>query len=241
MASRYSQWVLAAILTLATSQVYAAPTISAAQDSLGHTAHHPKICTAFSHFSPDPASTEQDNPIINCFQTEPQMPPIKRVTASTLPFQTTAKSIPAGPTAILMVISGFACVSLVRDRRWWLSLVLALLCLSQAALGLSAPRRAYICRGKSITRPKEPAPIAKLIDLSSHARPARLKAKRTGPLKTFLSKYKYPQIACSLIFLQNCILDESQNPQFHKQQALGCLQLRLLLASAPRGPPTLQA
>ena len=47
-----------------------------------------------------------------------------------------AKPLPAAPAAILMVLTGFACVSLVKDRRVWLAALVSLASLGQA--GLSA-------------------------------------------------------------------------------------------------------
>ncbi|UCG48196.1 MAG: hypothetical protein JSU94_00160 [Phycisphaerales bacterium] len=48
----------------------------------------------------------------------------------------TAQSLPAVPGALLMVVTGFVCVSLVRDRRFWLAAAAGMLGLGHA--GLSA-------------------------------------------------------------------------------------------------------
>jgi len=45
-----------------------------------------------------------------------------------------AKSLPAVPAAILMVLTGFLCVSLVRDRRVWLAALASLLWVGQAGI-----------------------------------------------------------------------------------------------------------
>lgn len=44
------------------------------------------------------------------------------------------KSLPAVPATILMALTGFLCVSLVRDRRAWLTALAGLLCLGQAGI-----------------------------------------------------------------------------------------------------------
>ena len=44
------------------------------------------------------------------------------------------KSLPAVPTAILMVLTGFLCVSLVKDRRVWLATLAGVLSLGQAGV-----------------------------------------------------------------------------------------------------------
>jgi hypothetical protein len=45
-----------------------------------------------------------------------------------------AKSLPAVPGALLMVLTGFLCVSLVKDRKVWLSVLAGLLWLGQAGI-----------------------------------------------------------------------------------------------------------
>jgi hypothetical protein len=44
------------------------------------------------------------------------------------------KSLPAAPAAVLMVLSGFLCVSLVRDRRVWLAVLTGLLWAGQVGI-----------------------------------------------------------------------------------------------------------
>ena len=46
------------------------------------------------------------------------------------------KAMPAVPAAFLLVLTGFLCISLVRDRKTWLAACVGLVCLGQ--LGLSA-------------------------------------------------------------------------------------------------------
>jgi len=46
----------------------------------------------------------------------------------------TAKNLPAVPGAVFMVLTGFACVSLVRDRRVWLAALAGLLWAGQAGV-----------------------------------------------------------------------------------------------------------
>lgn len=57
------------------------------------------------------------------------------------------KSLPAVPKTLLMVVTGFLCVSLVKDRRVWLSVVAALLWLGQAGL-TTLPQLAWHLLGK---------------------------------------------------------------------------------------------
>lgn len=47
---------------------------------------------------------------------------------------TSLKSLPALPASILMTLTGFLCVSLARDRKFWLTAATTLICLTQAGL-----------------------------------------------------------------------------------------------------------
>jgi hypothetical protein len=46
------------------------------------------------------------------------------------------KSLPAGPRALLMSIAGFVCVSLVRDKRFWIHTLIGLICTGQTGLNI---------------------------------------------------------------------------------------------------------
>lgn len=47
-----------------------------------------------------------------------------------------SKSLPAGPGALLMVVASFICISLVRDRRFWIKALIGLLWAGQAGLNI---------------------------------------------------------------------------------------------------------
>ncbi len=46
------------------------------------------------------------------------------------------KSMPAGPKALLMVVASFVCISLVRDRRFWINALIGLLWAGQTGLNI---------------------------------------------------------------------------------------------------------
>lgn len=56
--------------------------------------------------------------------------------ASVIGASTGLKAMPAVPAAVLMVLTGFLCISLVRDRKTWLAAFVGLVCIGQ--LGISA-------------------------------------------------------------------------------------------------------
>ena len=47
-----------------------------------------------------------------------------------------SKSLPAGPRALLMVIASFVCISLVRDRRFWINVLIGLFWAGQNGLNI---------------------------------------------------------------------------------------------------------
>jgi len=68
------------------------------------------------------------------------------------------KNLPAVPGAILMVVVGFLCVSLVRDRKVWLSVVLVAVVLSQAGIRTLPKLTARLAQCRLINR--QPANLA---------------------------------------------------------------------------------
>jgi len=73
--------------------------------------------------------------------------------------KTDAISLPAVPASVLLVLTGFLCVSLVRDRKVWLGLLATLLWASQGGVR-AVPRLAgYLNRGTSVNRLKTTKPL----------------------------------------------------------------------------------
>jgi len=61
-------------------------------------------------------------------------------------YQNEVKPLPDVPAGILMAITGFLCVSLVRDRKVWLSAVTSLLCCGQAGVSSIPHLAMVVCR-----------------------------------------------------------------------------------------------
>ncbi len=73
--------------------------------------------------------------------------------STTLAAPTAARALPPVPDTLFMVLTGFLCISLVRDRKAWLTGLAAALWLGQVAV-YSVPRLAYcIIRDSRIRKP----------------------------------------------------------------------------------------
>jgi hypothetical protein len=68
------------------------------------------------------------------------------------------KNLPAVPGAVLMVVVGFLCISLVRDRKVWVSVVMVVVVLSQAGVRTLPKLTARLAQCKLTNRP--PATLA---------------------------------------------------------------------------------
>ena len=62
--------------------------------------------------------------------------------------QVHARSLPAVPAAVLMSIIGFLCVSLVNDRKIWLSVIVGIILLSQAGIKTLPRLTARLAQGR---------------------------------------------------------------------------------------------
>jgi len=83
------------------------------------------------------ASTVETNPISEAYDShlaniadELLKPPVDSVDSSDLPIG--ARSLPPVPGALFMVLAGFVCVSLVKDRKLWIATLAGLLWAGQA-------------------------------------------------------------------------------------------------------------
>jgi hypothetical protein len=61
-----------------------------------------------------------------------------------------ARSLPGVPGTFLMGLTGFLCISLIRDRRAWLAVLLGLLWLGQAGYSVLPRAHSVLCRGRQV-------------------------------------------------------------------------------------------
>ena|GEM_PF-1306804 len=124
--SRAGRLSLTAVLVFTSSIATASPTVSrrSAAVNVNRGSEDP---TTTMYIRSDAATTTEVG--LSHLARELLQPPAAAAGPSS-----TAKSLPAVPGALLMVVTGFACVSLVRDRRFWLAAVAGILGLGQAGL-----------------------------------------------------------------------------------------------------------
>jgi hypothetical protein len=85
------------------------------------------------------SSSEQSTSLASV-ATEFLAPPVVKT-----PYVTATVSLPAVPKAILMVLTGFLCISLVRNRRTWLATLAALVWVGQLGLANLPLLASHIC------------------------------------------------------------------------------------------------
>ncbi|MHC4703904.1 MAG: hypothetical protein ACYTFQ_25360, partial [Planctomycetota bacterium] len=81
------------------------------------------------------------------------------ISVDTSPSANGIKSFPPVPSPLLMVLTGFVCISLVRDRGVWLTALMCLLWAGQAGLSL-LPRLALCVAGQGYAGQRSPDHIA---------------------------------------------------------------------------------
>jgi hypothetical protein len=66
------------------------------------------------------------------------------------------RCLPAVPSSIAMVLTGFLCISLVRDRKVWLTLIAGLLAIGQAGIDVLPELSSRLSRKAHVSRLIEP-------------------------------------------------------------------------------------
>lgn len=152
--------------------------------------------------------------------------------------------LPGAPAAVLMLLAGFLCVSLYRDRRVWLFGLMGLFGICQAGIQ-TLPRLAHHCSHNSHTKQR----IGAQLTCSSHL--GRFRRSRsdiegtryTGLLRhlggipdskrTIHSYTSQPALICDNSFTLNfrCLASEAE--QF------SCFSPASIFETIPRGPPAL--
>lgn len=132
MKTRNAKLFFALILLLAVARAKAAPTIADTDAKL--VAHSvSQSCPADSHLADQVRLVNGtcDSALAN-IATDLLKPPADFKNLAVLPPGT--KSLPAVPAALFMGLTGFMCVSLVRDRKVWLAGLTALLWIGQLSI-----------------------------------------------------------------------------------------------------------
>ena len=125
MKTRNAKWFFALVLLVAVATVKAAPTIGDTDAKL--VAHSVSLSSPADSHSADQVrliSGTCDSALAN-IATDFLKPPADFKNLAVLPPGT--KSLPAVPAALFMGLTGFICVSLVRDRKVWLAVATTIL------------------------------------------------------------------------------------------------------------------
>ena len=152
-----------------------------------------------------------------------------------------AKSLPAVPGALLMVLTGFLCVSLVKDRKVWLAALAGLLWLGQAgiqavpqlALRLSHRNHTEQQLSAELTYPYylENSRLRNDIDGTQYIGLLRHLAGIPQGTMSFLSPSAIISERYSLNLLLNCLT-------LRVEQFI-CFSPAFIFENLPRGPPLL--
>lgn len=146
MLFRFGKLLCLIILVLAVSSAKASPAVTH-QEALLSTSFSDVATTIPSHVTDtiDPAKSS----LVALGKEFLQPPPtLTGLSVS----QGTVKSLPAVPAALLMVISGFLCVTLVKDRKVWLAVLTGLLWAGQTGIHALPQLATHFGSEKHITR-----------------------------------------------------------------------------------------
>ena len=165
LSSSAIKWVAVPLSVLVTTVAYAVPSRKCGAQGLcpSYASHQVSTPSAYPHTTAE--ILEPYNSYLAGVAAELLKPPTG-LSAAAYPAEAAAKagstshvevtSLPAVPSAVLMVLTGFLCVSLVKDRKVWLAALAALLWAGQA--GFSAlPQLAHHIAGRKQTEQFSPA------------------------------------------------------------------------------------
>lgn len=126
------KWLCVLLPVSVISAANAAPTVSSYNDNLVISAVSSTSDVHVPVVADVTYTTESGNSHLAGAVADLLKPPAAFTGSPDMPI--TAKSLPAVPGALLMVLTGFLCVSLVKDRRLWLAALASLLWLGQTGI-----------------------------------------------------------------------------------------------------------
>lgn len=169
-------------------------------------------------------------------------PPADFSNLSSLPPGT--RTLPAVPAALFMCLTGFLCVTLVRDRKVWLAALTAILWIGQAGFATLPKFASFVKREAYIEKNTRYALMEGIpVPANSEQRTAyTLNELRTpnNELRTTNSELrttnKSPQFAINTVFFY---LIQTTNCLAIKVEQFFCFSPAFIFEIQPRGPPTL--
>ncbi len=156
-----------------------------------------------------------------------------------------AKSLPAVPGALLMVLTGFLCVSLVKDRKVWLAALASLLWLGQAGIQ-AVPQLALRLSHRNHTEQQFAAELTYPYFLENSN---RLRSDIEGTQYIGLLHHlagippqdtnSFPFLSPSAIISERYSLNSLLNCLTLKIEQFICFSPAFIFENLPRGPPLL--
>jgi len=235
-----SKWLVVLLPFLILTAANATPTVSNCSSNLVVSAVSPGSDAHIPIVAEVTCTTEFDDSHLAGAAAEFLKPPPAFTGSPAAPIG--AKSLPAVPAAVLMVLTGFLCVSLVKDRKVWLAALAGLLWLGQAGIQ-AVPQLALRLSHRNHTAQQLDAELTYPYYLENSNR-LRSDIEGTQYIGLLHHLAGIPQDTMSLLS-PSAIISE----QYSLNSLLNCLTLRVeqficfspafIFENLPRGPPEL--
>ena len=240
MLGKRSKWLVVLLSLLVLTAANATPTVSNRSSNLVVSAVSPSSDAHIPIVADVTHTIESDDSYLAGVAAEFLKPPPAFTGSPALPVG--AKSLPAVPGAILMVLTGFICVSLVKDRKVWLAALAGLLWLGQAGIQ-AVPQLALRLSHRNHIEQQLSAELTYPYYLENSN---RLRSDIEGTQYIGLLRHLagIPQVTMSFLS-PSAIISE----RYSLNSLLNCLTLRVeqficfspafIFENLPRGPPEL--
>ncbi|MHC4461060.1 MAG: hypothetical protein ACYS6W_18235 [Planctomycetota bacterium] len=240
MISTRNKWVVVLLPLFILSAANATPTVSNYSSNFVVSAVSPTSDVHVPIVADVINTTESGNSHLAEVAAEFLKPPAAFTGSQALPVG--AKSLPAVPGALLMVLTGFLCVSLVKDRKVWLAALAGLLWLGQAGIQ-AVPQLALRLSHRNHIEQQFSAELTYPYYLENSNR-LRSDTEGTQYIGLLHHLAGIPQDTLSFLSL-SAIIPE----QYSLNSLLNCLTLKIeqftyfspafIFENLPRGPPKL--
>jgi hypothetical protein len=148
--TRNAKWLFALVLLVVAATVEAAPSIGSADAKVVALAVSPTSYTESSAIDEVKLLISTNNPALSHIAADLLKPPAELTNQTALPSGT--KHLPAVPAALFMALTGFLCVTIVRDRKFWLTAITFLLWAGQTGFAALPQAALYLIERRQFSR-----------------------------------------------------------------------------------------
>jgi hypothetical protein len=149
LSAKNAKWVFALVLLVVVATVEAAPSIGGSDAKVVALTVSPSSYTEISTIDKAEPLIISNNSALAHIAADLLKPPAEPASRTALPSE--IKPLPAVPAALFMALTGFLCVTLVRDRKVWLAVLTTILWASQ--VGITAlPQKCGVCIAHHINK-----------------------------------------------------------------------------------------